>query len=409
MLTPSPTERCVSYFFVAFLSRHQFAGNYGEDYQDLQTLIQDSRSLQCAMAALSCLSTDRSERRSSSTPSSTVSFRHYQEAVSLLRSELRKIDRNHTLMTDSVLWTTLLLSIFELMHDASGHGFNVHFVQGTSMLLGRKSPKYFLQRRKLPFLRLARALELMRAVAYWDNTYFEDAHWRSAIDDTITEGSPLCGSLALEAIYKIVGAFTRLKSLAKGIVCSKQPQDLDEAQNTFLQQTANEAWYLHESLQLWYSTAVCHPAGIWASHHRPEHSSEATSTCEDDRPSRLTADPQLLLSLLYYHALSLNIPSMFKQHPHYAYMDISAPISTTQEIQSHVSNIVRLSESALRLGSFAEVQLLWPVRAAGTHCADITMSDRVLEILTQVDRSGFAIARRFKDDLFRHWRKTGLR
>ena len=122
-----------------------------------------------------------------------------------------------------------------------------------------------------------------------------------------------------------------------------------------------------------------------------------------------TTDPQLLLALLYYHALSLNIPSMFKQHPHYAYLEISVPTSTAQENQSHVRNDIMLSESALSLSPFPEVQLLWPVRAAATHCIDIAMSDRVLEALTEVDKSGFAVARRYKDDLFRHWRKTGLR
>ena len=385
MLTLSLTERYISYFFVAFLSRHQFAGCSGEDCADLQSLVPSSPSLQCTIAALSSLSMESSGGGSSSTPGSRTSLSYYQNAVSSLRPELRKFDLDNASMTDSTLWTTLLLSIFELMYDASGFAFDIHFVQGTSTLLRCNSPQYFLQRHKRPFLRLARALETMRAVAYWDNTHFEDARWRDAIDNTVAEGDSLCDSSALEAMYRIVGAFANLKSSAKSTVQSTESQDLDEAQRTFLQQTVSEAWCLQDSLHLWYSTA--------------------TSQCADRSPP----DPQLLLALLYYHALSLNVPWMFKQHPHYVYMELLAPTSTAQENQSHVSDIIVLSESALERGTFAAIQLLWPVRAAGTHCVDIAMSNRVLAVLSKVDRSGFAIARRYKDDLFKHWRKTGLR
>ena len=413
MLTPSSTEGYISYFFVGFLSRHQFAGSSGEDCGDLQTSAQDSPSLRCAIAALSSLCMDSSVRPSSPTSGFRTSFLYYQKAVSLLRSELGKVDDDNASTIDSTLWTTLLLSIFELMYDATGSGFNVHFVQGTSTLLQCKSPEYFLQQRKRPFLRLARALELMRAVAYWDMTYFEDARWRRAIDNTTTEGDPLSGSSALEAMYKIVGAFTNLKSSAKRTVQSTQPQDLDGEHRTLLQQTVNEAWHLQDSLHLWYSTAMSQRADRSTRYHCNEDLAEGTSGASMSEDAMIctltTADPQLLLALLYYHALSLNIPSMFKQHPHYAYMEILAPTSTAQENQSHVSNIIMLSESALKLGTLAEMQLLWPVRAAGTHCVDIVTSDQVLEILAQVDRSGFAIARRYKADLCRHWRKNDLR
>ena len=284
--------------------------------------------------------------------------------------------------------------------------------RGTSTLLRCKSPEYLLQQRKRPFLRLARALEMMRAVAYWDNYHFEDARWRSAIDDTTTVGDPLCGSSALEAMYEIVGAFTNLKSSAKRTVQSTQPQDLDGPRKTFLQQIVAKAWYLQDSLTIWYSTAT----GRLADRSNPYRFNEGmaegisgASMSEDGMISTSTNDDaQLLLALLYYHVLSLNIPSMFKQHPHYAYIEILTPTSTAREKQSHVSNIIMLSESALKLGTFAAVQLLWPIRAAGTHCADIVMSDKVLEIIAHVDRSGFAIARRYRDDLIKHWSKTGL-
>ena len=413
MLTLSSVERYVSYFFVAFLSRYQFAGSSAEDYGDLKSSTQGSASLQFAVVALSSLSMDSCERRSSSRFGFSISFRCYQEAVSSFRSELREIDHDNTSATDKVLWTTLFLSIFELMYDASGSGFNLHFVQGTSTLLRCKSPEYFLQQRKRPFLRLARALELMRSVAYWDKSYLEDAHWRSAIDDTTTTGEPLCGSSALEAMYKTVGAFTKLKSSTKSTVQSTQPQDLDGHQRKLLQQTVTKAWYLQDSLNLWYSTATSQRANRLTPYHFNGDMAEGASGASmgaDGMISTLTTDDaQLLLALLYYHALSLNIPSMFKQHPHYAYIEILAPTSTAQEKQSHVSNIIMLSESALKLGTFAAVQLLWPIRAAGTHCVDIATSEHVLEILAHVDRSGFAIAMRYKDDFFRYWRKTGLR
>ena len=140
-----------------------------------------------------------------------------------------------------------------------------------------------------------------------------------------------------------------------------------------------------------------------------EGASGASMSDDGVIPTSTTDDAQLLLALLYYHALCLNIPSIFKQHPHYAYIEVLAPTSSAQEKERHVSNIIILSESALKLGIFAALQLLWPIRAAGTHCVDIETSDQVLEILAHVDRSGFAIARRYKGDLFRFWRKTGLR
>ena len=235
MLTLSSTERYFSYSFFVFLSRHLITGSSGRDCADLRSLVQGSASLQYTVVALSSLSINSSERRSSSAPGSRTSLSHYQQAVSSLRLELRKLDEDNAPTTDSTLWVTLLLSIFELMYDTSGSGFNLHFVQGTFTLLRCKSTAYFMQRRKRPFLRLARAFDVLRAVAYWDNPHFEDAPRRDAIDDTVVEGDPLGGSSALEAMYKIVGAFANLKASAKSTVQSTHPQDLAEAQRTFLQ------------------------------------------------------------------------------------------------------------------------------------------------------------------------------
>ncbi len=129
----------------------------------------------------------------------------------------------------------------------------------STSILSKAPPRYFgathrsisCNDSKRPFLRLARALETDASCCVLGQLLTSKTHaGASAIDDTVAEGDPLCGSSALEAMYRIRRSFRKPQIVGEEhSAIHSSLKTLMEHQRTFLQQTATEAWCLQDSLQ----------------------------------------------------------------------------------------------------------------------------------------------------------------
>lgn len=79
-----------------------------------------------------------------------------------------------------LLRATILLSVFELMYDASGNGFVAHFVHGTTALAHRvDDPRSVILGRSL--YDTVKIFELTRAFNFWGPTFLEQSQWRTSL------------------------------------------------------------------------------------------------------------------------------------------------------------------------------------------------------------------------------------
>ena len=307
--------------------------------------------------------------------------------MTLLRSELGRpnADRHNQ---DDLLWSTLLLSIFELMCDTTGGGFLFHFVQGTASLLQAQGPDYCLESSHRSFFRLARMFEIGRAVVFWDGTFLQDRKWQDAIRAVSESDGNANPSGTFEELLALLAEVITLNHETKALASTTTPVNLQPHHIEQLHNAAMEGLELERYFELWHTSLI----------------NRSSSTASKSHPD----ESQFLLALIYYHTTSMNIISTFSNHLHFAYLDLNVPTHTPSQTQSHVNAILDLVERALQRTTLASPLLLWPLRAAGSRSVTKEQLKRVVELLREVSRKGFVVARSFEESLRRQWAVRGL-
>ena len=385
-LSPDWISRCITHLFTSFVWEHNFTGKPHSQYRELETLIHSSPCLQNAALALSSLDLEKNKRVVDKTIPKTA-LKYYSAAVTLLRSELGHPNTNgHN--QDDLLWSTLLLSIFELMCDTTGDGFLFHFVQGTASLLQAQGPDYCLQSSHRSFFRLARMFEIGRAVVFWDGTFLQEPQWQDAIR-AVSESDGLANpSGTFEELLTLLAEVITLNHNTKALALTVTPVSLQPQHVEQLHNAANQGLELERTLESWHASLI----------------SRSSSTASQTHPD----ESQLLLALIYYHTTSMNIISTFSNHLHFAYLALSVPIHTPSQTQSHVNAVLDLVNRAVQRTTLAGPLLLWPLRAAGSRSVTKEQLGKVVELLREIARKGFVVARSFEESLRRQWAIRGL-
>ncbi|ETS73824.1 hypothetical protein PFICI_14770 [Pestalotiopsis fici W106-1] len=161
---------------------------------DIKTILgyQSSGFLLRAMLAVGALEASKWDNRSSALE------KHYlQDSQSGIQSYSAAIVelRNHMEFHESpsqiqVLWTTLFVGLFELMHDSTGAGWIKHMVHGTSKAVAATGPEFFQSKPGRSFFAQARVFEACRAIIFNDATFLTGPQWLDFSTQTRDESVP---------------------------------------------------------------------------------------------------------------------------------------------------------------------------------------------------------------------------
>ena len=141
------------HFFQSSLEQHNFTAQLPswnrKKYGDLRNLLHSSPALQQAVLAVASMDLDFYKACSvwglgvsRKVPLSALGYYHravaslWEEISGYLESSVPDVTNNAHL-----LWCTIFLATFEMMHDATGNGFLTHFVGGTTTLAQQTRPQ----------------------------------------------------------------------------------------------------------------------------------------------------------------------------------------------------------------------------------------------------------------------------
>ena len=393
-------DRCITHLFTSFVRQHDFTGQPHGQYQDLERLIHSSPCLQNAALALSSLDLESKEHAASGSGQNDA-LKYYGNAITLLRSELGRENRESG-NQDSLLWSTLLLGMFELMYDTTGDGFLFHFVQGTSALLRAQGPAYCLQKDHRRFFRLARMFEMSRAVVFWNDTFLQETQWQCAIKNMRDNDGPVDSSEAFEELLALMGKVIRLNHDTQSVISKTTPASSQPHHIEQLRSVALQGLEIQRCLELWHSKTLKYSAAT------SESPPDTQSSILSRYAVHTISEPQTLLALIYYHTATMNVISNFSPHLHFPYLSISVPSLSLTQMQEHVNANLDLVAHALYRTALAGAMLLWPVRAAGVRSVTREQLVRVDLLLREIEKRGFVVARSFGRTLRQQWARKGL-
>ncbi|KAM6520181.1 hypothetical protein FALCPG4_013734 [Fusarium falciforme] len=387
-LVITPRADRTSYFFRyfdTFLLRNKFTQK-NIFPTDIVELIQRSSSgeyLRDAVLSLGAMQATKS--RLAEGIDSTASYRfavsHYSKSVAGLRTALNQFASLPNLR-HSILWTTHLLGLFELMSDTTGQGWVQHLVHGTSNALVATGPWAFESGLGKRFFMEIRIFEVCRAIIFNEPTFLADPGWQSL--SAKLQGLEADQSHPLDTVLDIIVLCSTLRVRASNLICSLQdgqPDGIpDEAHDI-----AAEGFRLRHALALWQAN---------------RRASTPTSTFKGET----TADDDFLsLAEVFFSATSIYLSGVFDYEiVHWQNMGIPVPNLSEEEIQTHVSTILVLSGMILDNSKISPVLVLFPLRVAGARSWDQWQYDCIIELLERIEQT-FPVAAAFRMDLGALW------
>ena len=180
------SSRCVKRFFDDFLGLNDFMSPGGSIRAPLADLILQSRSLHHAVLAVGALfSTYRNVSAPSASSSNfrSLTYSSYSAAVVSTRKDILEQSPNY----DALLWTSFLLSYFELMSTTIGDSWLTHMKYGMSTIARLRGPKICLSSTAASrdFFLTFRWFELSRALLYVDTTFLAESEWITTMKKAI--------------------------------------------------------------------------------------------------------------------------------------------------------------------------------------------------------------------------------
>ncbi|UPK94835.1 hypothetical protein LCI18_005770 [Fusarium solani-melongenae] len=388
-LVITPRVDRASYFFRyfdTFLLRNKFTQK-NIFPTDIVELIQRSSSGEYLRdAVLSLGAMQATKTRSAEGIDSTESYRfavnHYSKSVAGLRTALNQFASLPNLR-HSILWTTHLLGLFELMSDTTGQGWVQHLVHGTSNALVATGPLAFQSGLGKRFFTEIRISEVCRAIIFNEPTFLANPGWQdlsAKLQGVEDDGQ----SHPLDALLDIIVLCSTLRVRASNLICSLQDSQQDGIPDE-ARDIAAEGFHLRQALALWQanrrvSTPTSNPKG--------------EATVDDDF---------LSLAEVFFSATSIYLSGVFDYEiVHWQNMAIPVPNLSEEEIQTHVSTILVLSSMILDNSKISPVLVLFPLRVAGARSWDQWQHDCIIELLEKIEQT-FPVAAAFRVDLGALW------
>ena len=239
---------------------------------------------------------------------------------------------------------------------------------------------YNSQRRS--FFLATRILEISRSLIFSSPSFLSRPEWTAAIAK-LWEGEGAALWHPKEALFDMLPQISEL-SIRTAHFCEDAPQLSLHTRDSLVNSLAKEGLVLQASLQQWWGVDVA----TWGKANG------------QGKP-----DTELLISHIYYHAISIYLSGTYDYHPYWTCAD--APILARGTIDRHVSEILRISYELLAQG-VAGFLLFFPLRVAGARAMDDRSRNTILSLLHMTARRGFVVAEAFTVDLSELWARKDM-
>ncbi|KAH9877362.1 hypothetical protein IAQ61_002727 [Plenodomus lingam] len=387
---PAQRTACyLPYFFTQFLPSNTFTAEKFVVNDDLLVMVQESAGLRDAVDAVAALHAKKRGYLTCSEQMETVNAEALQTYMRSVHSVQEKISAGSFMHDRSALWTTFLLGLFELMHDATGTNWLAHFLHGTSTLLRIQRPQTLtysdaqsIQRRT--FFLATRIFEISRSLIFSSPTFLSSPEWTTALANFwANEGATLWHPK--EALFDILPLIADLSMRGLGF-CKGAAGISFEERSLRIEELGLEGFQMRASLQEWWFVA-----SAWENEF---------GDCFSPHSNLKKPDKELLTGYIYYHAISIYLSGTYDYHPHWT--PSSAPILSQSTIEWHVAEILATSHTLLDLG-VAGILLFFPLRVAGARATDMQSKTTILDLLQAISDRGYAVAEAIRTDLFEVW------
>ncbi|KAH7165323.1 hypothetical protein EDB81DRAFT_942388 [Dactylonectria macrodidyma] len=371
------------YYFDIFLRKNSFSCQ-GKSSVDIKELMQRSTCggyLKDAVLSLGAM--EAVKLRSHDGPPHQETYRFalnsYMRSVAGLRDAL-EYHSHEPQLRHNVLWTTLLLGLFELMSDSTGQGWVQHIVHGTSKALVASGPHACHSSFGKRFFTEVKIFEVCRAIVFNEPTFLAQPKWRALsgkfqADLNGTEIHPL------DDLLDIIVACSSLRVRVDDFIYKSQPTT-------------------HDLL-----TAEAQEISIEGFIHRATLSEWNTRNAQIllASPKVGVVDDFLLLAKIFFAATSIYLSGVFDYEiTYWQNLEIPAATLAEDEIQGHVQTIIDMSKIVLDSSSVSPVLLLFPLRVAGARSWHTSQQECILKLLDKVEVT-FSVAAAFKFQLGQLW------
>jgi len=265
----------------------------------------------------------------------------------------------------------------QLMSDATGDGWIMHFLHGTSELLGHFGPSAFMTEPGREFFLTIRVFEISRALLFTQETFLSQPRWKILMEGLCNDKSSYDWH-PKEELFNIIISCASLGVRSTELM-TQLPQLSLEDQFTELESIAVEGLALRISLEQWKSSVHLWP---------------------------VANDEQMSLALIYYYAISILLSGVFDYFSHWDERGIHTPTITSLEVQENVQQIITMTTTAVRYSNLAGILFLFPLRVAGAR-VETQQEPNILWLLSEISKRGFVVANTIAEELGQYWSIMG--
>ncbi|KAK8096878.1 hypothetical protein PG999_012822 [Apiospora kogelbergensis] len=372
------------YYFETFVQRNVFIpkmASYSHDIQKLSGSV-SAQFLRHAVIALGALQASRlgAENRRACKKHEFAALEAYSASLVELRETMTNSPSPPRLL---VLWTTLFLGIFELMHDKTGDGWLMHMVHGTASALRAAGPRACKSGLGRSFFHQARVFEASRALLLGEPTFLSEPEWDCLTND-LSERSCLDEMLSIIVQSSKLRART-VKLLDQVNQSHASPVPIDALK------IAEEGFRLRQTLTIWRGCNPFPPLQL--------------SALPCSSPPRFGASPEILLTNVFFAAIVIYMSGIFDYEIFYwQRWGIPVPVITEPEVQAHLGSILAFTNVALHETNLSPLLFLFPLRVAAARCSETSHMDSVQFLLRRISRD-FAVAGEFLSEVDNIWQQ----
>ncbi|KAH8593573.1 hypothetical protein B0O99DRAFT_596081 [Bisporella sp. PMI_857] len=359
------------HFFTGFLDTNDFTDNRIMS-ERISSLYQSSRSLYHALVSIAALDASKHATGWSTREVKAVelaAFNSYHISMVALSIDLKE---DRLITNDACLWSTFLLSIFELMYDATGDGWVQHFLYGTSRVLQVRGPQNCRSGHGRSLFLSMRVFEICRSAIYVEPTFLADPEWLQLLSEIRYENPVIWHPK--EALLDIMTSVVALSH--KAHVLDRAGRVASQDALLSLVAVGN---LLQADLYRWSSIVSCLDLG------------------------NPLIDSQILIARIYYHATSIFLSGIFDYRPCYSSLQVQTPSLSQSEIDVHVDGILGLASLALNSTYLSGVLFFYPLRVAGARVKNDNDKQSLLRMLERITSRNFVVAGAFVADLEKLW------
>ncbi|KAH6889493.1 hypothetical protein B0T10DRAFT_538474 [Thelonectria olida] len=380
------------YYFDLFLQNNNFGqhGVFAIDTKDMARSVDAAGFLKDAILSLGAMAAVR--LKSTDGPTRPENYRFaltsYTHSVAGLRTALENNAEKSQLRLN-VMWTTLILGLFELMTDSSGQGWIQHLVHGTSKALIASGPAACRFGPGQRFFTEVKIFEVCRSVVFNEPSFLTQAEWAHLSMDlqSKTEGKK---PHSLDALLHITVRCSSLLVRAKNFIGTADGST-PELDTSLAHELAMEGFCEREALRTW-----------------SERNSELLrGSPESDASSQSQEYDFASLAMIFHAATSVYLSGVF-DYDIVHWNDLGTLVSTLNEdeIQMYLGTILGMSQLVLNQAKISPLLLLFPLRVAGARSRERWQQDMIINLLARIEGT-FSVAGAFVHDLQGLWSVRG--